>query len=55
MSDNSVDMLMAVARVLNRLPQPVVYTGGATISLYLDAGKYFSLGKRLTSRAFRSG
>ena len=37
MSDNSVDMLMAVARVLNRLPQPVVYTGGATISLYLDA------------------
>ena len=37
MSDNSIDMLMAVARVLNRLPQPVVYTGGATISLYLDA------------------
>jgi hypothetical protein len=37
MKDNSIDMLMAVARVLNRLPQPVVYTGGATISLYLDA------------------
>ena len=37
MSDNSIDMLMAVARVLNRLPQSVVYTGGATISLYLDA------------------
>ena len=37
MSDNSIDMLMAVARVLNQLPQPVVYTGGATISLYLDA------------------
>ena len=37
MSDNSVDMLIAVARVLNRLPQHVVYTGGATISLYLDA------------------
>jgi hypothetical protein len=37
MSGNSIDMLMAVARVLNRLPQPVVYTGGATISLYLDA------------------
>jgi hypothetical protein len=37
MRDNSIDMLMAVARVLNRLPQPVVYTGGATISLYLDA------------------
>jgi hypothetical protein len=31
MSDNSIDMLMAVARVLNQLPQPVVYTGGATI------------------------
>ncbi len=37
MSDNSIDMLMVVARVLNRLPQPVVYTGGATIPLYLDA------------------
>lgn len=37
MSDNSIDMLMVVARVLNQLPQPVVYTGGATISLYLDA------------------
>jgi hypothetical protein len=37
MSDNSIDMLMAVARVINQLPQPVVYTGGATISLYLDA------------------
>jgi hypothetical protein len=36
-SDNSIDMLMVVARVLNRLPQPVVYTGGATIPLYLDA------------------
>ena len=37
MSDNSIDMLMVVAKVLNRLPQPVVYTGGATIPLYLDA------------------
>jgi hypothetical protein len=37
MSDNSIDMLMVVARVLNRLPQPVVYTGGATVPLYLDA------------------
>jgi hypothetical protein len=30
-------MLMVVATVLDRLPQPVVYTGGATIPLYLDA------------------
>jgi hypothetical protein len=30
-------MLMVVASVLDRLPQPVVYTGGATIPLYLDA------------------
>jgi hypothetical protein len=37
MSDNSIDMLMVVARVLHMLPQPVVYTGGATIPLYLDA------------------
>jgi hypothetical protein len=36
-SENSIEMLMVVARVLNQLPQPVVYTGGATISLYLDA------------------
>jgi hypothetical protein len=36
-SDNSIEMLMVVAKVLNRLPQPVVYTGGATIPLYLDA------------------
>jgi hypothetical protein len=36
-SDNSIAMLMVVAKVLNRLPQPVVYTGGATIPLYLDA------------------
>jgi hypothetical protein len=28
---------VVVARVLNRLPQPVVYTDGATIPLYLDA------------------
>jgi hypothetical protein len=39
MSDNSIAMLMVVAKVLNRLPQPVVYTGGATILLYLDALK----------------
>jgi hypothetical protein len=37
LSDNSVGMLMAVARILNHLAQPVVYTGGATIFLYLDA------------------
>jgi hypothetical protein len=37
MNHNSIDMLMVVAKVLNRLPQPVVYTGGATIPLYLDA------------------
>ena len=37
MSDNSIYILMVVARVLKRLPQPVVYTGGATIPLYLDA------------------
>jgi hypothetical protein len=37
MSDNSIDMLMVVARVLDSLPQSVVYTGGATIPLYLDA------------------
>jgi hypothetical protein len=36
-SDNSIDMLMVVAKILDRLPQPVVYTGGATIPLYLDA------------------
>jgi hypothetical protein len=35
--DNSIAMLMVVAKVLNRLPQPVVYTGGATIPPYLDA------------------
>jgi hypothetical protein len=29
--------LRLVATVLDRLPQPVVYTGGATIPLYLDA------------------
>jgi hypothetical protein len=37
MSDNSIAMLMVVATVLDRLPQPIVYTGGATIPLYLDA------------------
>jgi hypothetical protein len=36
-SNKSIDMLMVVAKVLNQLPQPVVYTGGATIPLYLDA------------------
>jgi hypothetical protein len=36
-SDNSIDMLMVVAKVLDRLPQPVVYNGDATIPLYLDA------------------
>jgi hypothetical protein len=30
-------MLTVVAKILNRLPQPIVYTGGATIPLYLDA------------------
>jgi hypothetical protein len=36
-SNNPVDMLGVVAKVLEKLPQQVVFTGGATIPLYLDA------------------
>jgi hypothetical protein len=37
MSESTIAMLITVAGVLEGLPQPVVYTGGATIPLYLDA------------------
>jgi hypothetical protein len=36
-TNNPVDMLGVVAKVLEKLPQQVVFTGGATIPLYLDA------------------
>jgi hypothetical protein len=36
-SRDAVEMLGVVAKVLEKLPQQVVFTGGATIPLYLDA------------------
>jgi hypothetical protein len=36
-SHYAVEMLGVVAKVLEKLPQQVVFTGGATIPLYLDA------------------
>jgi predicted nucleotidyltransferase len=37
MSSDAIEMLGVVAKVLEKLPQQVVFTGGATIPLYLDA------------------